>query len=815
MKKIAMMCMTALMAGCTATTTDIDKQVDELYDKMSQEERIAQLRSMYMDELFDDEGHLDTAKCRELIPNGIGHFSQFCMQKPRDPNEIRDRVAAVQEWLIHNTPNGIPALLHEEVLSGINTHGATIYPQQIGLACSFNTKLAELKTVQTATDLRKMGGVLSLSPMVDVCRTPSFNRLEESYGEDAYLSAAMGVAFVKGLQQGDLKKGVGACSKHYLGYGGGGDAEEKELMEEILMPHEAMIRVAGSRALMPGYHAMLDAQGDTTNCVANDKILTDILRDYLGFDGMVVSDYTAIDQLPGLETPLEQAAAAINAGNDVDFPFGANYKYLQEGLDKGLVKPEAFERAVKDVLRYKFRTGLMDKNPYLYSQEQIVLDTPEERQTAYTLATQSVVLLENPKNFLPLDTYLGGISSALSKQPTILLTGPNANSMWAMCGDYSFPAMSYFWKKLEIEYNNPHVVTLLEGMKNAIKLKPLAKSQEAPPILLYSRGCDWTEEIETDFIKGGDARAWEYDILHRKVDSGENADRQGALQMARQADVIIAAMGENVMLCGENRDRKGLRLPGSQEQYVEELIATGKPVVLVVFGGRAQVISGLAKKCAAVIQAWYPGEEGGNAIADILFGKVSPSAKLSVSYPDKEIYEPMCYNNPSPMNIKFNAPGPLYKMPNCQWPFGYGLSYTTFEYSNLQMDESLKLTADSYVTLSFDIKNTGRRAADEIAQIYLSPTNDDQPIRRIQLQGFARVSLKPGETKKVNVKLYTDQFGFYKNENGKRSWNIEPGTYAIKIGASSVDFRLQQQVRLKGAGVKKPLREHYFSEITE
>ena len=252
-----MMCMTALLAGCTAVTEiDMEQQVNELYGKMSQEERIAQLRSMYMDELFDDEGHLDTVKCRELIPNGIGHFSQFCMQQPRDPNELRDRVAAVQDWLIHNTPNGIPALMHEEVLTGINTLGATIYPQQIGQACSFNPELAELKTRQTSTALRKMGGILALSPMVDVCRNPSFNRLEESYGEDGYLSAVMGVAFVKGLQQDDLKKGVGACSKHYLGYGGGGDADEKELMEEILMPHEAMIRLAGSKCVMPGYHAM-------------------------------------------------------------------------------------------------------------------------------------------------------------------------------------------------------------------------------------------------------------------------------------------------------------------------------------------------------------------------------------------------------------------------------------------------------------------------------------------------------------------------------------------------------------------------------
>ena len=442
-----------MLAGCS-TNNDMEKQIDELYNSMSQEERIAQLRSMYMDDLFDDEGQLDTTKCRELIPNGIGHFSQYASQKPREPEDLRNRVAQLQTWLIEKTPHGIPTLFHEEVLSGINTRGATIYPQQIGQACSFNPELAELKTQQTATAMRKMGGVLSLSPMVDVCRTPSFNRLEESYGEDGYLSAIMGTAFVKGLQQGDLKKGVGACSKHYLGYGGGGDASEKELMEEILLPHETMIRLAGSKAVMPGYHAMKDCP---ITCVADSFVLQDILRNYLGFDGMVVSDYTAIDQIPGLESPLEKAAAAINAGNDVDFPHGDNYKFLQEGLDQGLVKPEAFERAVKDVLRYKFRAGLMDETPYLYSQEPIVLDTPEERQTAYDIATQSIVLLRND-GILPLDE---------GKSPEkVFITGPNANTMWAMCGDYSFPAMSYFWKKVTEDLDHPHVITMLEGMKD-------------------------------------------------------------------------------------------------------------------------------------------------------------------------------------------------------------------------------------------------------------------------------------------------------------------------------------------------------------
>ena len=252
-------CVSALLAGCNAAV-DIDQQVDELYSKMSQEERIAQLKSMFMDELFNEQGQLDTAKCRELIPYGIGHFSQFAMQKPRDPNELRDRVAAIQDWLMHHTPNGIPALCHEEVLSGVNTKGSTIYPQQIGMACSFNSELAELKTFQTSTAMRKMGGVLALSPMVDVCRTPSFNRLEESYGEDGYLSAAMGVAFVKGLQQGNLKKGVGACSKHYLGYGGGGDAEEKEMMDnsnqEIKVVGMEVVMVNGTMPMMNLWQAV-------------------------------------------------------------------------------------------------------------------------------------------------------------------------------------------------------------------------------------------------------------------------------------------------------------------------------------------------------------------------------------------------------------------------------------------------------------------------------------------------------------------------------------------------------------------------------
>ncbi len=751
----------------------LEKQVDQLYDRMPQQERIAQLKSMYMDELFDAQGQLDTAKCRKLIPYGVGHFSQFALQQPRDPNDLRDRVAAIQDWLMNNTPTGIPALFHEEVLSGINTLGATVYPQQIGQAGSFNPALAELKTKQTATLMRKMGGILALSPMVDVCRTPGFNRLEESYGEDGYLSAVMGTAFVRGLQLGDLKKGVGACSKHYLGYGGGGDADEKELMEEILLPHETIIRLAGGRTVMPGYHAV-----HGTNCVANGEILMDILRGYVGFDGMVVSDYTAIGQIPGLSSSAAKAAEAINNGNDVDFPEGSDYRNLQEAIDKGLVKPEAFERAVKDVLRHKLRAGLFDENPYLYSTENIILDTPEERRAAYDIASQSIVLLEN-NGVLPLKDV-----------KNILVTGPNANSIWAMCGDYTYPAMSYFWKRVEdiADQDQPHIVKLLEGMNNR---KPYGMN------IMYSRGCDWTEELETKYREDGDERAWDWYILHRMVKSGEVADKKEALRLAAKADVIIAAMGENVMLCGENRDRMGLRLPGKQEEFVEELIKTGKPVVLIMFGGRAQVVSGLAERCAAVIQAWYPGEEGGHAVADILYGYISPSSKLSVSYPNTELFEPICYNRSTG------------KDPRVQWPFGYGLSYTTFEYSDLKVEDAT--TKDESLTVSFTVKNTGNVTSDEIAQIYLSPTTDSQNIRPIQLQGFSRVSLEPGESETVSIRLYTEQFSYYSND-GERRWNIDPGQFIIKVGSSSTDIRLEQSVTISGKHVDKPLRDHYFSE---
>lgn len=773
------------MTACSSPS--LEQRVDELYSKMSREERVAQLRSIYISTLFTSEGEIDEARCKELIPDGIGHISQFAMDLGKSPDEQRDMVAQLQKWLIENTPNHIPALIHEEALTGVNALDATVYPQQIGLACTFNTELAEKKAHLSATALRAMGGTLALSPMVDVVRNPSFNRLEESYGEDGYLSAAMGVAFVNGMQhRGDLHEGVAACTKHFLGYGGGGDAPEKELMEDILLPHEAIIRTAGSQAVMTGYHAM-----GGTKCVANRWLQQDLLRGYVGFDGLLVSDYGSIPQVGDSLSPLELCAAAMNAGNEVDFPNGDTYAFIPEALDKGLVSEETLEKAVKHVLMMKARLGMLDNKAPLYSDGHIEFDNDEERETSYQLAVQSVVLLKNApaadgkEALLPLDakklSELGG---------RVFLTGPNANQMWALAGDYTFQAMHYFWQKKEESPLHPKYVFLKDGME---------KKMPKGGTLHYSRGCDWTDVPETIMEKGGDPRvAAQKTIDSRMVDSREPANWNEALQTAKECDVIVAAMGENVMLSGENRDRTKLSLPGRQEEYVNALVATGKPVVLVIFGGRAQIISKLADKCAAVLQAWYPGEEGGNAVADILFGNVSPSGKLSVSYPAVEIHEPICYN---------------YRLDNdsrIAWPFGYGLSYTSFEYMDMQMDKKVTTTDESF-SLSVAVKNVGKVDADEVVQIYVSPTDSSSQIKPIQLEGFARVSLKAGEKKKVKFKFFPEQLGYYANGE----WNIAPGRYKIKVAASSQDIRQESIVELTGNHHIKKLREHYLSEVVK
>jgi Beta-glucosidase-related glycosidases len=748
-------------------TTEIQKKVDNIYDRMTVEERVAQITGIRSSQLVSN-GKLSIEKCREKIPHGIGHVCQFACALDMNPNELRDFVRDLQSYLMNETPSGIPAIFHEEAITGLAAKGATIYPQQLGIACTWNPDLARLKTAQTATTMRAVGATMALSPMVDLIRNAHWPRIEESYGEDAYLSAVMGSAFVEGLQGGDLRKGVAACTKHFLGYGGGSTLSWKEIYEEILFPHEASIQQTGSKVVMTSYGKFKSKQA-----VSSDTLLNIILKDYLEFDGIVVSDYGAVGHSSQKGNPdilKIRAAEAINAGNDIEFPGDNCYKFLPELLRERLVSEERFAEAVKKSLALKVQLGLLDENPKLYETGDLNLDAPENRKTSYELACQSIVMLKNDGT-LPLSV----------ENKKIALVGPNANTFWCMLGDYTYQSMQAFWWGGKIDPNNPKIVPLRES---------LAHKLGANATLGYERGCDWSSTDEVSIIRGGDPRTERLKLMLMQSSDSTNWDK--AIQLATGSDIIIAALGENPTLSGEARERKGIRLPGDQERFLQELIQTGKPVVLVIFGGRPQVINSVEEGCAAILQAWYPGEEGGNAVADILMGNVNPSGKLSLSYPVTESQELYCYNNG-------------HNSERVAYPFGYGLSYTTFEYSDIKVPATAN-TTEKYINVSCKVKNTGTVEGTEIVQLYLSP-DSSQPLKPIQLKGFARVNLKPGETKSVTFKISPQQMAYYSNG----TWITDAGAYNLKIGASATDIRLHSTCQLKGNAVVMKHRDILFS----
>ncbi len=753
------------------TTPATKRIVDSIYNKMTLGEKVAQLHGIRPIQLLVN-GKLSIEKCRKVIPNGVGHISQYACALDLGPNELRDFVQQLQNYLIKETPTGIPAIFHEEAITGVAALGATIYPQQLGVACTFNPALAAKKTAQTAEAMRAIGGTLALSPMVDLIRTAHWPRIEESYGEDAYLSARMGVAFVEGLQKNNLKKGVAACSKHFVAYGNN-NYTDKELIEEYLFPHEAMIRQANSKVVMTGYHKFRNG----VNTVSCDTLLQGILKKYVGFDGVVVSDYSAVSrQWTGKEPAQLKARGvdAMNAGNDLEFSDPISYMYLPEALKEGTVSEKRFEEAVKTALTLKANLGLLAKNPVLFAKGNINIDQPEWRKTAYDLAVQSVVMLKN-----------NGVLPLKKTMQKIALVGPNANTFWCMLGDYTYQSMYSFWWGGKIDPNNPKIVGLKEALQNK-----LGKQVQ----LAYERGCDWSAQTEAKVISAGDGDPRTKALKMMLMQSVDSTNWNKAIATASASDVIIAAVGENPTLCGEGRERKGIRLPGDQEKFVQALIATGKPVVLVVFGGRPQVITEVEKQCAAVLQAWFPGEEGGNAVADLLLGNANPSGKLSVSYPKTESKALICYNNGTATE-KLVA-----------YPFGYGLSYTNFEYSDIQITNDITTRAKSF-TVSCTIKNTGTMAGEEIVQCYFSPQNN-QPLLPIQLKGFTRVSLKPNERKRIHFNISPELLAYYKNAQ----WNIDPGQYECKIGASSLDIRLQKTFRVEGKPVSLQRKTVYFSE---
>ena len=762
-----------ILAGCSDNAEEraLQRRVDEVYARLSLEEKAAQLYGIYPGELLVD-GEVSREKCREVIPYGVGHICQPTSSQDKDADQIRRMVRDIQAYLVEETPAGIPAIFHEEALSGLTAKGATIYPQAIGAACTWDPELIRAKTARTADDMRAVGQQLALSPMLDLIRTPHWPRIEESCGEDAFLTATLGCAFVEGLQQRGFREGVAGTTKHFLGYGGANTLPWKELYEEVLLPHEAVIRTQGSESLMTSYDRFRSEYA-----VCSDTLLNVILRGYLRYQGAVVSDYGAVQTgRDRREEALKQYAVdALTAGNDLELAWSTSYRYIPELVREGRISEEAIEKAVKRALMLKARAGLLDENPVFCADGPLDIDQPESRQLAYDIAARSVVLLKN-EGVLP-----------LAGTEKIALVGPNANSCWSMLGDYTYPSMQLFFHRHEPDLSAVRVPTLLEAFRESWTAG-----------LGYERGCDWSTMADVRIAAGGDARIAGMRV--RRIESPDPTDRDAALKLAAGSDVIIAAMGENVFLCGENRVRNGIRLPGDQEEFVRDLVATGKPVVLVVFGGHPQVLEPVADGCAAILQAWYPGEEGGRAVSDILTGCVNPSGRLCVSYPGTEATELFCYNELPDESL-------------VAWPFGYGLSYTQFSYSDIRVQPSAK-TTDKTVSVSCRVTNTGDRDGEEVVQLYVSPASG-QPLKPLQLKGFRRVSLAAGESATLTFELSPDQLAWWSEVPGGGSvWTISGGDYRFRIGPSSADLPLEGICSLTGKEVTKALRDGYFPKVS-
>ncbi|WP_075590061.1 glycoside hydrolase family 3 N-terminal domain-containing protein [Labilibacter marinus] len=754
------------------SSPEIDAKVEALMADMTLDEKLAQIMGTRIRDIMED-GKISIEKCREHIPHGIGHFCQFSSGQELEPEDLRDLVREIQHYLMTDTRLKIPAIFHEEAITGFATLGATTFPQQIGVGCTWNPELVEKNTNSSAQNMRAAGATFALSPMLDLSRTAHFNRHQESYGEDAYLTSRMGVAFVKGLQGDDFRTGVAATVKHFAGYGTKNN-NSKMLYEEYLMPHEACFKIAGAKSVMPSYGVY-----KALPVAASPTMLDQVLRRDAGFDGLVVSDYGAISMIykkyKVAKDSTMAAALALNAGMDVELSSPTMFPKLKEALKQGVVTEELIDGAVKRSLIMKAKLGLLDETPVIGKDGDLDFDPPAFRKLAYETACQSIVLLEND-----------GILPLKDDVKRIAIVGPNAATVHGLLGDYTYQGMRAFWKQTEFDKNNPKLVTVLEGLKNRV-----SKDVE----ILHERGCDWSAPLEAQIDKSGfgDSRIEKLKLM--TIQGLPQPNLETALKISKESDVIIAVMGENLSLNGEGRWRKGIRLPGEQEAFVEKLIETGKPVVLIMLSGRQQVISDFSDKCAAVVQAWFPGEEGGNAVADVLLGNVNPSGKLCVSYPRTEEKVEINYQDGSNEEL-------------VQYPFGYGMSYTNYIYSDIKMPAKVKIGADRF-TISCKISNSGTMDGTEVVQLYVSPKNANTSMKPILLKGFQRVQLKAGESKNIKFNVSPQQLVEYKNGQ----WLIEAGDYAFKIGASCTDIRLTGDVILKGDNlILENGREVFFSQ---
>jgi beta-glucosidase len=752
----------------------VARRVKDLLGRMTLEEKAAQMMCIWQEKttkLLDASGNFDLAKARAAFKKGHG-LGQ--VGRPSDAGSVptdagvgknaratAELANAIQKFFIEHSRLGIPVIFHEECLHGHAAIGATSFPQPIGLGATFNPELVERLFTITAEEARARGAHQALTPVVDVARDPRWGRVEETYGEDPYLNTRLGIAAVRGFQ-GDAsfkdKKRVIATLKHFAAHGqpesgmncAPANVSERVLRETFLHPFKDAIQQGGAISVMASYNEI-----DGVPSHASEWLLRDVLRKEWGFKGFVVSDYYAIWELqhrPGahghfvVKDKREACALAVKAGVNIEFPEPDCYLHLVELVRKKVLKESELDDLVAPMLFWKFKLGLFD-DPYVDPEAAAqIVGCAANRRLALQAARETITLLKNENNLAPLEP---------AKLKTIAVIGPNANR--SLLGGYSGVP--------------PHNITVLEGIK--ARLGDRVK-------VLHSEGCKITV--------GG---SWNKDEV---VQSSPEEDRKQiaeAVETAKQADVIVLAIGGNEQTSREAwslkhmGDRASLDLVGRQDELVKAMLATGKPVIVFLFNGRPLSINAVAAQAPVIFECWYLGQECGHAVAEVLFGEVNPGGKLPISFPRSAGHLPVFYNHkPSARRgYLFDDVSPLYA-------FGYGLSYTRFEFTNLRLArKKIKRTQATQVLV--DVKNTGRRAGSEVVQLYIRDlvSSVTRPVK--ELKGFEKIFLEPGETKTVSLAITPASLAFY---DVKMKYTVEPGEFEIMVGNSSRDADLQKIV---------------------
>lgn len=749
----------------------VDRRVEDLLSRMTLEEKVAQLQAVWehKDRIQTPDGTFSPERASQAFPHGLGQIARpsdrrgvaapaatgaagaTAAQLNRNPRETADYINAAQRWAVENTRLGIPLIMHEEALHGYVARDSTSFPQSIALASSFDPAMVERIFNVASREMRARGANFALAPVVDVARDPRWGRIEETYGEDPYLVTEMSLAAIRGFQGTTLPLGpqrVFVTLKHMTGHGqpesgtniGPASLGERTLREVFFPPFERAVRELPVGAVMPSYNEI-----DGIPSHANRWMLHDVLREEWGFQGAIVSDYFAIREMVTRHRMFpdiaDAAVAAMNATVDVETPDGEGYLLLPRLVREGRVTEAQIDDAVRRVLRMKFNAGLFE-NPYVDAAAADGLTaTPDAIALARESAARSMVLLRNQNNLLPLDP---------SRIRRLAVIGTHARD--TPIGGYS-----------EIPR---HVVSVLEGMQNEARGRFQVD---------YAEGVRLTEQ-----------RIWAQDEVNLTPPEVNDRLRREAIETARNADTIVLVLGDNEQLSREAwadnhlGDRSSLDLVGPQEQLAREIFALGKPVVVILLNGRPLSVNYLAENAPALLEGWYLGQETGNGVADVVFGRVNPGGKLPVSIARNVGQLPIFYNRkPSARRgYLFDTTAPLY-------PFGFGLSYTSFEMSAPRLARATIGTGDT-VGVEVDVRNTGRRAGDEVVQLYVR--DDAASVTRpvLELKRFQRVTLRPGERRTVRFELTPLDLSLW---NAQMRRVVEPGTFTISAGPNSVELQ--------------------------